>query len=144
MQALVQVQRHTVFSIFDSLVTSHRDGEIPLVLYFGPEDPEYSIVLKNMGDQFLSSYIALADGEKDPRNLMVAFAIARVLAIEFDISAKFEVRITFLGPSLSRLTSHSRTSSILFSVIFLLRSKLLQMILMGLLQRISRALFGKI
>jgi DNA repair/transcription protein MET18/MMS19 len=45
-----------------------------------------------MGDRFLSDYIALADGEKDPRNLMIAFAIARVLAIEFDISNKFEVR----------------------------------------------------
>ena len=72
-----------------------------LFYIFGPEDPEYSTVLKNMGDQFLSSYIALADGEKDPRNLMLAFAIARVLAIEFDISTKFEARITFVGPSLS-------------------------------------------
>ncbi|KAI9458702.1 ARM repeat-containing protein [Russula earlei] len=79
MQALVQVQRHTVFSIFDSLVALRRD------------------VLKSMGDSFLSGYIALADGEKDPRNLMVAFAIARVLAIEFDISKKFEdlFNITF-------------------------------------------------
>jgi DNA repair/transcription protein MET18/MMS19 len=51
-------------------------------------------VLKSMGDRFLSGYIALVDGEKDPRNLMLAFAIARVLAIEFDISAKFEVRVT--------------------------------------------------
>jgi DNA repair/transcription protein MET18/MMS19 len=50
-----------------------------------------------MGDRFLSGYIALADGEKDPRNLMVAFAIARVLALEFDISTKFEVRISSLG-----------------------------------------------
>lgn len=72
MQALVQVQRHTVLCIFDSLVALHRD------------------VLKSMGDQFLSGYIALADGEKDPRNLMIAFAIARVLALEFDISNKFE------------------------------------------------------
>lgn len=79
MQALVQVQRHTVFSIFDSLVAMHRD------------------VLKTMGDRFLSGYIALVDGEKDPRNLMIAFAIARVLAIEFDISIKFEdlFNITF-------------------------------------------------
>jgi DNA repair/transcription protein MET18/MMS19 len=50
-----------------------------------------------MGDSFLSGYITLADGEKDPRNLMVAFSIARVLALEFDISAKFEVRITSHG-----------------------------------------------
>jgi len=57
-------------------------------------------VLKSMGDPFLSGYIALADGEKDPRNLLVAFAIARVLALEFDISTQFEVRITPLGSSL--------------------------------------------
>ena len=50
-----------------------------------------------MGEQFLSGYIALADGEKDPRNLMVAFAIARVLALEFDISTKFEARFTSLN-----------------------------------------------
>ena len=50
-----------------------------------------------MGEPFLSGYIALADGEKDPRNLMVAFAIARVLALEFDISTKFEARITSLN-----------------------------------------------
>jgi DNA repair/transcription protein MET18/MMS19 len=50
-----------------------------------------------MGDRFLSGYIALVDGEKDPRNLLISFAIARVLAIEFDISSKFEVPITSLA-----------------------------------------------
>ena len=54
-----------------------------------------------MGDRFLSDYITLADGEKDPRNLMIAFAIARVLAIEFDISNKFEVRSTPLALTVS-------------------------------------------
>ena len=44
-----------------------------------------------MGKQFLSGYIALAEGEKDPRNLMVAFTIVRVLIIEFDISELVEV-----------------------------------------------------
>ena len=69
-----------------------------LLLYiFSLENPQQSTVLKSMGDQFLSGYIALADGEKDPRNLMIAFAIARVLALEFDISSKFEARFTFLA-----------------------------------------------
>ncbi|KAI0047844.1 ARM repeat-containing protein [Auriscalpium vulgare] len=79
MQALVQAQRFIVFSIFDSLIAKQRDA------------------LRNMGDTFLSAYIALVDGEKDPRNLMVAFAIARVVAIEFDISRKVEdlFNITF-------------------------------------------------
>ena len=44
-----------------------------------------------MGKEFLDGYISLADGEKDPRNLLVAFAIARVILIEFDISAHVEV-----------------------------------------------------
>ena len=48
--------------------------------------------LKSMGKEFLSGYIALAEGEKDPRNLLLAFAIDRVLLLEFDISAHIEVR----------------------------------------------------
>lgn len=110
MRALVQEQRHTVLSIFDSLVALHRDGKTSLAPYFGLEDPQQSTVLKTMGDRFLSGYIALADGEKDPRNLMVAFAIARVLALEFDISNKSEARFTS-WLSLLVLTSLFRTSS---------------------------------
>jgi DNA repair/transcription protein MET18/MMS19 len=64
---------------------------------FSLEDSQQSTVLKSMGDQFLSGYIALADGEKDPRNLMVAFAIARVLTLEFDISNKLEARFMSLA-----------------------------------------------
>jgi DNA repair/transcription protein MET18/MMS19 len=44
-----------------------------------------------LGKPFLSGYIALAEGEKDPRNLIVAFTIVRVLIIEFDISEHVEV-----------------------------------------------------
>lgn len=44
-----------------------------------------------MGTAFTAGYIALAEGEKDPRNLLVAFAIVRVILIEFDISAHVEV-----------------------------------------------------
>ena len=45
-----------------------------------------------MGKEFLDGYTELADGEKDPRNLMITFAIDRVLCIEFDISGHVEVR----------------------------------------------------
>ena len=48
--------------------------------------------LKNMGQQFISGYVLLAEGEKDPRNLLLAFAIARVLLVEFDVSKHVEVR----------------------------------------------------
>jgi DNA repair/transcription protein MET18/MMS19 len=49
-----------------------------------------SSVLKEMGSEFLTGYINLADGEKDPRNLMLAFAIDRVIGIEFDIATHVE------------------------------------------------------
>lgn len=47
--------------------------------------------LKNMREEFLIGYVALAEGEKDPRNLLTAFAITRVILIEFDIAAHVEV-----------------------------------------------------
>lgn len=49
--------------------------------------------LKSMGQEFLIGYINLAEGEKDPRNLLVAFAIARVLLIEFDVKHHVEVGV---------------------------------------------------
>ena len=51
------------------------------------------LVLKSMGTRFIAGYISLAEGEKDPRNLMVAFAIARVILIEFDFPEHVEVGI---------------------------------------------------
>jgi Dos2-interacting transcription regulator of RNA-Pol-II len=48
-------------------------------------------VLKEMGNEFLSGYITLAEGEKDPRNLLLAFAINRVILIEFNINDFVEV-----------------------------------------------------
>ncbi|KAH9930313.1 ARM repeat-containing protein [Fomitopsis serialis] len=72
MNALVQSQRFMVYKIVDTLIAKHRDD-------------------------FLSGYISLAEGEKDPRNLCIAFAIDRVLLLEFDITAHVEdmFNITF-------------------------------------------------
>ncbi|KAF9480547.1 ARM repeat-containing protein [Pholiota conissans] len=72
MKAITQDVRFKVFSIIDSLMAFHRD------------------VLRSMGSQFIVGYINLAEGEKDPRNLMVAFAIARVILIDFDVSDHVE------------------------------------------------------
>lgn len=52
----------------------------------------HDTALTNLGAEFLDGYVALAEGEKDPRNLLLAFAIARVLLIEFDVSHHIEVR----------------------------------------------------
>ncbi|KAJ8694930.1 hypothetical protein PTI98_007563 [Pleurotus ostreatus] len=79
MKALVQAVRYHVFSIVDTLLTKHRKA------------------LQGLGTEFISGYVSLAEGEKDPRNLLVAFAIARVLLIEFDVSHHVEnfFNITF-------------------------------------------------
>ena len=44
-----------------------------------------------MGSEFVASWLKLAGGEKDPRNLLVAFAIYRVVVIEFPLSGHLEV-----------------------------------------------------
>ncbi|EIN09656.1 ARM repeat-containing protein [Punctularia strigosozonata HHB-11173 SS5] len=79
MKALIQSVRFNVFSILDNLISRHREA------------------LKGMGAEFIEGYIYLAEGEKDPRNLTVAFAIDRVIAIEFDITRHLEqfFNITF-------------------------------------------------
>jgi DNA repair/transcription protein MET18/MMS19 len=43
-----------------------------------------------MGDDFLVGYCQLVTGEKDPRNLRIAFTIDRVILVEFDIANKVE------------------------------------------------------
>ncbi|KAJ4000828.1 ARM repeat-containing protein [Lentinula boryana] len=68
MKGLVQSVRFLVFTIIDTLMARHRQA------------------MKDMNDEFIGRYIALVDGEKDPRNLLVAFAIDRVILIEFDIA----------------------------------------------------------
>jgi hypothetical protein len=70
-----------------------------------------------MGPDFLTGYIALADGEKDPRNLMVAFAIARVIGIEFDIKRHVEVFLSLIVV-LARSQLRRRASSTSYSATF--------------------------
>ncbi|KAF8587853.1 ARM repeat-containing protein [Ramaria rubella] len=68
MKAHVQSSRLQVFTIVDNLLARHREAMIA------------------MGDEFIQGYVEIAEGEKDPRNLLLAFSIARVVLIEFDIS----------------------------------------------------------
>ena len=81
MRLLVQISRHRVYSLFDTLMTRHRRA------------------LKRMGAEFVKGYCDTAEGEKDPRNvrrgrtapadrqLALLFAMNRVILIEFDIAA---------------------------------------------------------
>ncbi|KAG7093965.1 hypothetical protein E1B28_007596 [Marasmius oreades] len=79
MKNLVQSVRFHVFTIIHNIVVRHRD------------------VLKSMVSDFVERYVVLVEGEKDPRNLLIAFAIARVIVVEFDVAKSVEsiFNITF-------------------------------------------------
>lgn len=54
-----------------------------------------------MGENFIAGYVGLAEGEKDPRNLVISFAIVRVILIEFEVSSQIEVSCYFLRSQFS-------------------------------------------
>ncbi|KAG8745003.1 hypothetical protein FRC10_009111 [Ceratobasidium sp. 414] len=68
MKAHVQSTRYVVFRIIDVLLAKHLEA-----LRSTPS--------------FLPKYIKLAEGEKDPRNLLIAFNIGKVITLEFDITS---------------------------------------------------------
>lgn len=73
--------------------------------------------MKALGKAFVAGYISIAEGEKDPRNLLTAFAIARVILIEFDISDHVEVCALHLGDDyLIQLFVHSRCLILHFAI----------------------------
>lgn len=60
-QSLLQVDRHTVFSIITNFMRSREEE------------------LKSLGADFTFGFIQVMDGEKDPRNLLLAFRIVHDL-----------------------------------------------------------------
>ncbi|KAJ1140987.1 hypothetical protein NDU88_007324 [Pleurodeles waltl] len=63
-QSLMQMDRHTVYVIITNFMQSREDE------------------LKSLGVDFTFGFIQVMDGEKDPRNLLVAFQIARDLVVK--------------------------------------------------------------
>jgi len=51
----------------------------------------FLLVLKQMGQDFVTGFIHAMDGEKDPRNLLLAFSLVKLIIREFDISQHVEV-----------------------------------------------------
>ncbi|XP_067393303.1 MMS19 nucleotide excision repair protein homolog [Emydura macquarii macquarii] len=62
-QSLPQLERHTVYSIITSFMRTREEE------------------LKGLGTDFTFGFIQVMDGEKDPRNLLVAFQIVRDLIL---------------------------------------------------------------
>ncbi|KAF8328366.1 ARM repeat-containing protein [Cantharellus anzutake] len=72
MRSLTQAVRYNVFRILDSLVQNHRQA------------------MRLLDRDFVSGYVSIAEGEKDPRSLLLSFSVVRVLLIEFPIQAHIE------------------------------------------------------
>lgn len=143
MAALTAPHRFLVFSVIDSLMARYRDG-LSWLLYKFNRCWHFVQVLKAMRKEFLSGYIALADGEKDPRNLLTAFAIARVILVEFDISDHIEVRSSSYWAGHRSDRCLLRPCSTLRFAIFQSHFGRLRKIHMELVLRISKWLFGKL
>lgn len=108
-----QSTRFTVYTLLDSLMSRSRPA------------------LKRLGKEFVKGYCALAEGEKDPRNLMLSFSIVRVILVEFDVTDTIEVSsiCAFDCPAVEMLIPRRRICSTSPSATFPLPSHHLQMIL---------------
>ncbi|NWU24677.1 MMS19 protein, partial [Dyaphorophyia castanea] len=69
-QSLMQLDRHTVYSIITNFMSTREEE------------------LKGLGADFTFGFIQVMDGEKDPRNLLVAFQIVRdLIAKDYALAA---------------------------------------------------------
>ncbi|CAG8610375.1 3379_t:CDS:10 [Ambispora leptoticha] len=71
-QSLQQTDRHIIFQIFDGLLKQHLNA------------------LQQMGSEFVFGFIQVMDGEKDPRNLLLAFSLVKYIIANFDINEHVE------------------------------------------------------
>ncbi|KAI1316679.1 hypothetical protein EDD11_009635 [Mortierella claussenii] len=71
-QTYQQTARHYVFLLFESVITRHTQS------------------LRSMSSDFVFGFIQCLDGEKDPRNLLLAFTLIKKIILEFDIAQHVE------------------------------------------------------
>jgi len=86
MEKHLQATRMSIFTLLDRMATKQR--KCTALLYYGGI---LTIVLKRLGKSFAQGFIHLMSNEKDPRNLMLAFSVMKVILIEFDIVGLQEV-----------------------------------------------------
>ncbi|KAG0182839.1 hypothetical protein DFQ29_001779 [Apophysomyces sp. BC1021] len=67
-----QSARHKLFTVLDHMLQNHATA------------------LQRSKVSFIGGFVSFMDGEKDPRNLLVAFEIVRVIIRKFDISCHVE------------------------------------------------------
>jgi DNA repair/transcription protein MET18/MMS19 len=96
MKTFAQNVRFAVFKLIDSMMTRQRAGLYVIKAVGRWLSSILNAALKSMGARFVNGYAGLAEGEKDPRNLVISFAIVRVILIEFEVSSQIEVRYHFV------------------------------------------------
>ncbi|CCG81703.1 putative DNA repair/transcription protein [Taphrina deformans PYCC 5710] len=69
---LPQRTRFYLYTLYERLMSTHRKA------------------LRTLDSQFVSGFMSLISGEKDPRNLMLAFSIMRIILAEFNIDDSIE------------------------------------------------------
>lgn len=97
LQSYPQSTRFLVYTLIDALLLRSRPA------------------LKRLGKEFIAAYCNMAEGEKDPRNLMISFSIVKVVLLEFDISAHIEVSKCYFE---IRKTVANRTLFLIFFRIY--------------------------
>ncbi|KAF9435406.1 hypothetical protein BGZ76_006356, partial [Entomortierella beljakovae] len=71
-QTYQQTARHFVFLFFESVISRHTQS------------------LRSISSDFVFGFIQCLDGEKDPRNLLLAFTLIKMIIQEFDIAQHVE------------------------------------------------------
>ncbi|KAI8144181.1 Dos2-interacting transcription regulator of RNA-Pol-II-domain-containing protein [Fennellomyces sp. T-0311] len=77
-QKLHQDSRHKILIIIEKLLQSHVEA------------------LRNASFDFVGGFITVVDGEKDPRNLLIAFELVHDVIAKFDISSHIEDLFDFI------------------------------------------------
>lgn len=75
-QSYSQSTRSAVYQVIDQLIE------------------RYASALRSINNEFVFGFTQILDGEKDPRNLMLAFKIVKNIVDQFDISTHVEVTRT--------------------------------------------------
>ncbi|WFD00490.1 hypothetical protein MYAM1_003239 [Malassezia yamatoensis] len=81
-----QPLRHQVICLLDSLVARNRSGLLTMRRFSTESTSESSSPLPGSG--FVHGYTKLVSGEKDPRNLLILFGIARVILVEWELDSQ--------------------------------------------------------
>lgn len=98
MKGQAQSTRYVVFKVLDLCFSKFRDGK-SATYSLGRTCCSHgsALAMKSLESECIKGYLKLAEGEKDPRNLLIAFSIVRVILIELNADEYIDVSRTDLA-----------------------------------------------